>query len=386
MSRRIAPVLAVVALFYAVLVPLRIEQHGVLWFVHVGDTFLRSAHTSPAIDSVRTAQSASGYDGQFYFMIAADPAHARDYMRAGGDGDQAGKRYARIGYPMLARAFSLGSVRALPYTLLVLNLLALGAGTYAVARWLRRRGRSPWFAVLYGLWPGMVFAVFRDLSEPVAFALAAFAVLVWEARSNRRVAASAVLLAASMLTRETTIVFALAGAVVLAVRDRRLSRALLFLGGSIAPMVAWRIVVTQWLHATTFDHTGGWKVLLPFYAMRSYWPWDAGHRLILWTVDVPFVLLGLGALWLLYRRGALGGLVLFLLNGLAFVVFLPHVVEIDYGAAGRNAAPVLLGALYCVPLVRSRAVLLTAAALLSPLWYLLVAWALGLDGLGLATL
>src|SRR6185312_6936620 len=146
-----------------------------------------------------------GYDGQFYFMIAADLTHARDYMGAGSDGDQSGKRYARIGYPILARAFSLGSVRALPYAMLVLNLLALGAGTWAVAAWLKRRGRSPWYAALYGLWPGMSFAVFRDLSEPVAFGLATLAVLVWDARSDRRVAASGALLAAAMLTRETTI-------------------------------------------------------------------------------------------------------------------------------------------------------------------------------------
>ena len=74
LSRRIAPVIVAVAAFYAVLVPLRISQHGTLWFAHIGREFLRSAHTSSTLDSIRSTESEYGYDGQFYFFIGADPA------------------------------------------------------------------------------------------------------------------------------------------------------------------------------------------------------------------------------------------------------------------------------------------------------------------------
>jgi hypothetical protein len=366
-----------VAAFYAVMVPVRLVQYDTLWFVHIGAAFLNASHSSPAIDSVKTPQSRYGYDGQFYFMIAADPANAHHYMGYGSDGGQAGRRYARIGYPMVARALSLGSVRAVPYSMLAINLAALLGAVWVLALWLLRRGRSPWFAALYGLWPGMVFAVFRDLSEPLAYFLAALAVLVFDVRSNRRVAAAAALLAVSMLTRETTIAFAFALALALAIADRRWLRPLAFLAGALLPMVAWRVIVTQWLHATTIDHTGGSKVLLPFYGMWSWHPWDANHSLIYWTVDVPFILAGLGALYLLWRRTSIVWAVLVLLNVALFVVFIPHVVTIDYGAAGRAAAPALIACLYAVPAVRSRLVLGAGAFLLSPVWFVLMAYVLG---------
>lgn len=263
--------------------------------------------------------------------------------------------------------------------MLIINLLAVGAGTWAVARWLVRHGRPPWFAVLYGLWPGLVFSVFRDLSEPLAYALATIAVLLFD---RRRVWPACAVLALAALTRETVIVFAIAGAVALWPERRR---ALGFLAGALAPMVLWRIVVTQWLHATTLDHTGGLKVLIPFYGMRSWWPWDDQHWIVFWTADVPLLLAALGGLLLLYRRRALPASVLLLLNVALFVVWVPHAVTIDYGAAGRNVLPALLGALYCIPYWRSRGGVLGLSVLLSPVWFLVVAWLVGAPGLDLVT-
>jgi len=368
------------------MVPIRINESSVLAFVHIGDKFLKSAHTSSAIDATGGAQSTYGYDGQFYYFIAADPAHARDYMHVGTE-NQAGIRYARIGYPLASRVAALGQRAAVPYAMLFVNLLAVVLGTFAVALWLRRHGRTPWYAALFGLWPGVIYAVFRDLSEPLAYCLVALAVLVFDVRDNRRLAGSAGLLALSLLTRETTIAFAIGLAFAVWFADRRLRRALAYLAAAVVPMIAWRAIVTAWLNVTTIERSGtGWKTALPFYGMRSWWPWDATHWLVFWTVDVPFVLIGVGALWLLHRRRYVASAVLFLLNGLFFVVFIPHNVTIDWGAAGRNATPALLAALYLVPAVRRRSLLLAGAAILSPLWFLLIAWALGLPPIDVMTL
>jgi hypothetical protein len=376
----------VVAVLYAVIVPLRIDEFGTLWFAHIGDAFLHSANTSHAIDSVDRTQSRFGYDGQFYFFIAADPAHASDYMRFGAE-NQAGIRYARIVYPAAARAVSAGSVAALPVAMLVLNLLAVGVGTAAVAAWLVRRGRSAWPAALYGLWPGLVYAVVRDLSEPLAYCFAALALLVYDTRSNRRLGATAGLLALSLLTRETTIAFVLGLTVAVAASDRTWRRPLAFFAACVAPMVLWRIAVTAWLHVTTLEHTHtGWRVLLPFYGMYSRYPFDGQHRLILWTIDVPFLVVGLASLYLLGRRRATTAAVLTILNVGLFVVFLPKNVTIDWGADARNATPALLAALYLIPAVRSRIALATAAFFLSPVWYLIVAALVGVPGMRLMTM
>ena len=372
--------LAVVAAFYAVMVPVRIHQHGALWFAHIGREFLRSAHTSPALDSIRSAQSEIGYDGQFYYYIAADPVHGRDYMHVGTE-DQSAIRYARIVYPVLSYLLGAGQPGAVPTVMLTLNLLAIGGGTWALALWLRRRGRSPWLAALYGLWPGMIFSVFHDLGEPLAYCFAVLALLAYD---RRRHWPSAALLALSLLTRETTIGFVLALALALALRDRL--RGLAFFVGAVAPMIVWRAVLTAWFHLTTVENAhSGLKAVLPFYGMYARHPFDWQHWLLVWTVYVPLLAAGAGGLYLLARRRHVELSLLVVINVALFVVFLPKNVTVDWGAAARNATPALLGAISCAPAVRSRLLLLGGAVLLSPLWYLFVAYLLGGSGWRLMT-
>lgn len=384
-TRSVLAVLLVVAGFYVTMVSVRVHQHdGTLWFVHLGSHFETLSHTSTIISPRLGAESADGYDGQFFYFIAVDPAHARDYMHETGEADQSGIRYARILYPLLARGLSGGDARVVPYSLVAINLLAICAGTAALALWLVQRRRSAWFAVIYGLWPGLVFSVFRDLAEPVAYGLVVLAALVFEPRSQRRVAGAAALLALSLLTRETTIIFPLIGGAALWLQDRTWRRAALFVVASVAPMFAWRVALTLWFHVTTLERAEGWKALVPFHGMAKWWPWNNVHWLMLLTLDVPLVLVGAVAVYLLWTRRAVLAAVSILLNLALFVVFVPSHVIVDFGAAGRNATPVTLAALFAVPALTRR----TAAAVgivLSPLWYLAAAAALGVAGLQLVT-
>ena len=48
-----APVIACVAVFYAIFVPLRLVQHDALWFVHTGRAFGTAAHSSPYLSGLR---------------------------------------------------------------------------------------------------------------------------------------------------------------------------------------------------------------------------------------------------------------------------------------------------------------------------------------------
>src|SRR5919201_1282465 len=261
-------------------------------------------------------------------------------------------------YPALARALSLGSVRALPYVLLIVNLLSAVVATLAVALWLRRRGAPAWPAALFGLFPGLIFTVFRDLTEPLAFALAALAILVFDERRTRALVASAALFALALLTRETVLPFALAAAAALAVADARLAgrwtslqtwqRPLFFTAGALVPLLAWRAFVGAYLGLPTQERGGsGWAV--PLHGIASYWEWDGQHWLIVLTIVLPALAAAAGAVVLLRRGTARVAAWLLLANVLLYVVFLPHGVDVDYGAAARAAVGVVLAALYCVP-------------------------------------
>jgi hypothetical protein len=384
-GRRVLPVLVCVAAFYAVFVSIRLEQHDALWFVHIGSHFLSAAHTSTVIRPSIGAQNALGYDGQYYFALAADPAHAHDYM----DG-QAGIVYSRVLYPVVARAASGGSVTALPYVLLVVNLLAVLAGTAAVALWLVKRGFSPWPALLYGLFPGLVVTVFRDLTEPLAFALAALAVLAFDRARPRRLALSATLFALAALTRETVVAFALAAAVALALDDRRWRRALAFAVATCGPLLVWRLVVKLWIGGSTQEvgHERGW--ILPLHGIWSWWPFDRSHWLIVLTVTLPALAAAAGALALLRRRHCTVLAGLLLVNVLLYVVWLPRAVYVDYSAASRAADGVVLAALYCLPawwtISRARVGVVVGAFALSIGWYLIAAALFGLGGINEITM
>jgi hypothetical protein len=315
--RRVLPVVVCVAVFYAAFVSLRLDEHGSLWFVHFGSRFLSAAHTSSVIRPSVGAQNTLGYDGQYYFALAADPVHAHDYM-----GENAGVLYSRPFYPAISRAASLGSVRALPYAMLGINVVAVLVGTAAVALWLVKRDLSPWPAVLYGLFPGLVVTVFRDLTEPLAFGLAAVAVLAFDPLRSRRLVLSAFILGLGVLTRETIVPVALAGAVSLALHDRRTvhargwwprwRRAGVFAAATCGPLLVWRLAMQIWLGQPTQEvgHERGW--ILPLHGIWSWWPFDMGHWLIVLTITLPALAATAGGLALLRRRQNLigGGLLL----------------------------------------------------------------------------
>ena len=373
------------AVFYAVFVSIRIEQNGVRSFVHFGSQFLAAAHTSHVIKPSLGAQNTFGYDGQDYFALAADPAHAHDYIKG-----QSGVVYSRIFYPAVSRAASGGSVSALPYAMLGVNLLAVLAGTAALALWLVKRGFTPWPALLFGLFPGLVLSVFRDLTEPLAFGLAALAVLAFDPGRTRRLVLSAALFSLAVLTRETIVPFALAGAVALALEDRRFRRAAAFAAGTCGPLVLWRLVVMLWLDQPTQEigHERGW--VLPLHGIWSWWPFDHSHWLIVLTVTLPALAAAAGALVLLRRRRALVLAGLLLVNVLLYVVWLPRAVYVDYSAASRAAIGVVFAAVYCLPVwwtvARARLPVAVGAIAFSIGWYLIAAALFGLGGINEITM
>jgi hypothetical protein len=321
-------------------------------FIHIGQRFLMNSTTSTVIKPSLGYENKVGYDGQFYYFVALDPAHARDYL------DEPGIVYSRIGYPALARGLSAGRASAVPYAMILINFAAAVGGTLAVAFLLRRRGLPPALALLYGLYPGLIFSVIRDLTEPLAWALAAAGLLVFDPRSRRRLLLSAAIFALAMLTRETVALFPAILSLSLLLRSETAShwpdriRANFWTAASfgviaLAPLFAWRLFLSYWLQSQTQEDAGG-NAAVPFHGLAFQGASSGSRVLILLTVVLP-ALLSAGIAAAALRRKLSADLWLVLANVAVFVVFLPGPVFIDYGAAGRAAIGALLAALVALP-------------------------------------
>jgi hypothetical protein len=113
-------------------------------------------------------------------------------------------RYQRILYPLAARVFSFGQQSLLPWTLIGLNWLFHGFTTL-ILTWQFQRNQIPArYALVYGLWVGLVAAVGLDLHEPIAYGLI---VLAWFFRQRKNDLPYVFCLGLAMFAKETTIVF-----------------------------------------------------------------------------------------------------------------------------------------------------------------------------------
>ena len=228
--------LVVAALYLALL--------GWLWG-HFGGDPLAFAHLGTYFTQ-HDLNGTRGYDGQFYYYAAADPANAAGLL------DNASFRLQRIFYPVVIFLVALGQPAIMPYTMLGINWLSVMAGTWIVAGLLRGWGRSPWFALSYALASGVPVALTFDTAEPLTFALVALGVYCWERRRGVALAAEpapasgrrggsplwgALAFAAALLTRELA-GFAVAGYAA-AAGLRRDKRALAWAILPWLPIVLW---------------------------------------------------------------------------------------------------------------------------------------------------
>jgi len=335
--------------------------HDVRALILVGHRFATQSSASAVIDrTVRSDTrfpygSETGYDGQFAYFIALDPANARYYI------DSPAFRYARIGYPLAARFLAAGQPALVPYALVLVNLLALAGGTWALAAWLKRKGVSPWLALVYGLYSGLFVAFRRDLTEPLAYGLVALAIYAFNFGGPRRIIWSALCFALALLTRETVVVFIGIYALSLLFEGARARahgwwecvrsswrRVLVFLTVCAAPYVVWRVFLFVWLGASGIN-TDLVPQLVPFGGLLALWPLNAEQSRTVAVVIVPaLICAGLGV-WALRQRIFAVEVWALLAHVLVFVVMLPELDYVDFGGTGRITTGVVLAALFCVP-------------------------------------
>ena len=184
--------------FFACLPLLALHDFDASVFVVAGDHWVDASQTHPRL---RVRANSDGYDGQFYYRMAAQPFSLA--QRADGIAfDHPAKRMTRVLYPLLAWVASFGRAAAAAWAMFAVNLAGLGVIAWLTARLAARWDMPSWVPWLLVAWPGFVVALTHDTTEIVstAFLLASLAAYL-----DRRLVAYATLAGCAVLTRETTL-------------------------------------------------------------------------------------------------------------------------------------------------------------------------------------
>ncbi len=206
-------------------------------------------------------QQSLGYDGQFFYQIALDPAHAWTLV------DVPAYRYQRILYPLLARALALGQPGWIPWTLLLINLVAIPLGTFFMEATLARQGACRWYALAYGLFIGMLVCLRLDLAEPLAFLLVQ---LGFWSFLKQHPWQSAAWFGLAAITRETTLLFA-AGFFLALLYQKQIARAFAWGACAVLPFALWHAVEKLWLGSWGIGSGGALATPFEFIPFHGWW-------------------------------------------------------------------------------------------------------------------
>ena len=310
-----------------------------------------------------------GYDGQYNYFIALDPNPASVAPHL----DVPAYRFQRILYPLLVRALTLGQPSLIPWALIILNIIAQAIGADLVGSLLAGYGASRWYALVYGLWAGLTYAVRLAMTEPLAYALVAGALL---ASRRGHETWAAVFYGLALFTKETTILFIAAHLLWLAVRQSW--PGVLRLGAlTFLPFGVFQLLIRQWFGR--FGLGSGGYLATPFEVIPYMGLWRIGAvslaALALFAIIfIPMVVLP--SLWGVFaslRRLWARDLslpVLVLAANAAFIPFTPHSTFREPLGLVRLIVGFVLATLYFGAYVRSKRVLnysvfwLTSLALL----------------------
>jgi hypothetical protein len=239
-----------------------------------------------------------GYDGQFAYQIAKDPANAAPYL------DEPAYRYQRILYPILAHLLALGNIEVIPWMLILINIVSLVLGTLATEKILQNHGHSRWYALAYGAFAGLLLSLRLNLTEPLAFALVQWGILFFDRGYLWR---SLPFFALAALTRELTLFFA-AACVITLWADRRFRRGLVWGLGVGFPFGLWQIFLRLWLGEWGVNSGGARASSFELIPFRGWWgyPYNDSSIFLLLSIFILLVALipamaglivSLNALW-----------------------------------------------------------------------------------------
>lgn len=325
--RAALPVVLAAAAFYGAFTFVALALHGwnPLWFVWIGERF---AYGDP--------HGHLGYDGQFVYYLARDGWAALPHL------DNQPYRMQRIFYPLLARGLSGGDAAAIPWIMLAINATAILTTTWLVTGWLIAHRQWRWWGLVYPLFVGTFMAYSRDLTEPLACALAFAGVLAW---FGERQVLAIVLLALAALTRETMVLFAVGLGLAELARGHWARLAALAL--AVAPMLAWQLYLGDVLDVMPITRSAPFSYV-PAAGLFARLSLEPGRLSALLFVGLPGLVLAPLAVAGVVRepRDPIRWLIAV---HWAFLLVFPAAVYEHVMAAGRNAAALLLALLLAFP-------------------------------------
>lgn len=178
-----------------------------------------------------------GHDGRFFFVLANDPwltSPENSQLM-----DRPAYRAQRMFYPMIAGGGGLLGGEATTWGLIMINMVAMGVGTWGVATLASDMGGSPWWGLAFVLNVGLISEMNIDGAGVVA-AAAAFWALVMIRRG--KMPAGIALLVVSAMSREAMLIAAAGSAYWLWRRGTR-KGAITSLAVPVASVAAWALFV-----------------------------------------------------------------------------------------------------------------------------------------------
>lgn len=179
------------------------------------------------------AYSPEGYDGQFVYYIANNPATAPQFI------DVPAYRFQRILLPISGRILGLGQSALIPFSLLAINLLALAGGTYILEQLLDTHKVSRWYAIGYGLSIGIFGSARLMTTETLAYALVLLAIWLYHRNKWQW---SAVAFAISAFSKEVTLIF-VAGYVLYMFTQKQFRQGIIFALIAGIPFAIWQVIL-----------------------------------------------------------------------------------------------------------------------------------------------
>lgn len=285
-----------------------------------------------------------GYDGQFVYYLARNPApeQVKEYL------DVPAYRYQRILLPMLARGLSFGKPGWIPWVIPAVNIFIHGLAVWGLAGMLKSGGKNPWYALIYGLWVGLLLPIRLNLPEPLAYGLIIFGVL---ADDRDKPLLGWLAWGLALFAREVVLLF-LAARMIIYLLNRKWKS----LAGITALSVIPFAVFQYWLHRQFGEiglGSGGAMATgfewLPFSGLLRIGGYDLRILLAYLVIFGPFLIYpALHGIWTMVKSRAEGTLDMertaYGLHGLSFL-FLPFSTYREPGGLLRYADGLILAAM-----------------------------------------
>ncbi|MBI5667540.1 MAG: hypothetical protein HZC41_05990 [Chloroflexi bacterium] len=203
----------------------------------------------------------NGYDGQYAYSIARNPANAAPCL------DVPAYRYQRILLPLLGRALAFGNPDWIPAAFVVINLAALAVGVALLEKLLAAQRVSRWYALVYGLFVGIFMSVRLSTTEPLAYGLVIAG--IWFGQRGRFGWQALALLAAAF-AKEMALTF-VAGYLLFYALERCWRRAVWLALAIGVPFALWQLALFGWLGAFGVGSGGGGNSPFEIIPFNGFW-------------------------------------------------------------------------------------------------------------------